>query len=200
MRRTKLFLAMLLALLSVVPAPVPVGAQSCSAGYSLISGALLTSGGFPFIYSNTAAGMSSYVGTSTVSVNVYSASNVFIGTATVTTPLVLVAPASIKLNRTTGQTTTVVWCSLNPATATPTATAIPPTPTAIPPTATPTPYPTVIPLAAGSVADLGTGMGVVMGSATALSVKPVGIGILALAFFGLVFELLRVFLVKRSNR
>ena len=58
--------------------PNSAHAQSCSAGYTLITSAYLTSGSYPALFSTTAVGMSSYVGTSTVSVNVYSASGMFI--------------------------------------------------------------------------------------------------------------------------
>ena len=126
-----------LALSFMVGTSVPAHAQSCSAGYTLITGAYLTSGSYPALFSTTAVGMSSYVGTSTVSVNVYSASSVFIGTATVTTPLVLIAPATIRLNQSTRKTTTVVWCSLNPPTATPVPVLVTVTP--IPPTSIPAP-------------------------------------------------------------
>lgn len=60
--------------------------------------------------------------------------------------------------------------------------------------------PTPVPLSAGDLGSITGAMGEVMGQASTLSMQPVGLAILGLVGFILVFEALRVFLIKRSSR
>lgn len=70
-----------------------------------------------------------------------------------------------------------------------------PTPTLAP---TPTLLPTPAPLSAAG--EMLPAMGAVMGRASALSTQQIGMFILAVGLLVIVFELLRVFLVRRFGR
>ena len=91
--------------------------------------------------------------------------------------------------------------TVTPPFQTATASAQTPAPTATTPVQTPGPVPTMYPTPASLAAgQLAPAMGAVMVEASTRSTQPIGLGILSLALLAAVFEVLRIFLVKRSNR